>query len=186
MRSQLLFLSRRISLVKFSLWSKFYVNIITGSEVVTIFDYKRFTWNIWFSYDFRGNRQKQPPEGFYEKGCSQNFCKTHRKTLAPKAWNFIKKETLARVFPAVNFAKFLGTPFLQNTSGRLASKQKLINSLKFIYLMLEVKFGDDLLAIQKIEPDIFFQPKNYHYFLLVFHSFIDFITGINDALSLIL
>ena len=34
--------------------------------------------------------------------------------------NFIKKETL-RCFP-VNFAKFLGTPFLQNTSRRLLLK----------------------------------------------------------------
>ena len=32
------------------------------------------------------------------------------------ACNFIEKETLAQVFP-VNFAKFLRTPFLQNTSG---------------------------------------------------------------------
>ena len=29
--------------------------------------------------------------------------------------NFVRKETLAQVFP-VNFAKFLKTPFLQNTS----------------------------------------------------------------------
>ena len=35
-----------------------------------------------------------------------------------EACNFINKETLAQVFP-VNFAKFLRTPFLQNTSGRL-------------------------------------------------------------------
>ena len=35
-----------------------------------------------------------------------------------KACNFVKKDTLAQVFP-VNFAKFLRTTFLQNTSGRL-------------------------------------------------------------------
>ena len=33
-------------------------------------------------------------------------------------WGFVKKETLARVFP-VNFVKFLRTRFLENTSGRL-------------------------------------------------------------------
>ena len=33
-------------------------------------------------------------------------------------FNFIKKETLALVF-SVNFAKFLRTPFLQNTSWRI-------------------------------------------------------------------
>ena len=41
-----------------------------------------------------------------------------RKDLKRPACNFIKKETLARCFPK-NFAKFLRTPFLQNTSGRL-------------------------------------------------------------------
>ena len=35
-----------------------------------------------------------------------------------QAYNFIKKETLTQVFP-VNFAKFLITPFLWNTFGRL-------------------------------------------------------------------
>ena len=34
------------------------------------------------------------------------------------ARDFIKKETLAQVFP-VNFENFLRTPFLQNTYGRL-------------------------------------------------------------------
>ena len=32
-----------LSLVKFSSWSKFHANIITGSGVTTIFDYKRLT-----------------------------------------------------------------------------------------------------------------------------------------------
>ena len=34
-----------VSLVKFSYWSKFHVNIITGSEIITIFFYKRLTRN---------------------------------------------------------------------------------------------------------------------------------------------
>ena len=34
-----------VSLVKFSYWSKFHVNIITGSGVITIFFYKGLTWN---------------------------------------------------------------------------------------------------------------------------------------------
>ena len=38
--------------------------------------------------------------------------------LLPQACNFIKKRLWHRCFP-VNFAKFLGTPFLQNTSGWL-------------------------------------------------------------------
>ena len=40
------------------------------------------------------------------------------KSCRPEACNFIKKETLAQVF-FMNFAKFLRTPFLQNTSGGL-------------------------------------------------------------------
>ena len=34
-----------VSLIKFSYWSKFYVNIITGSGVMTIFFYKGLTRN---------------------------------------------------------------------------------------------------------------------------------------------
>ena len=58
---------------------------------------------------------KQPPEIFFIKRYSMKFRKIHKKTPAPeslflkfqaKACNFIKKETLAQVFP-VNFAKFL-------------------------------------------------------------------------------
>ena len=45
--------------------------------------------------------------------------------LRPKACNFIKKETPAQVF-FVNFEKFLRTPFLQNTSGRLLLKLDLL------------------------------------------------------------
>ena len=52
--------------------------------------------------------QKQPPKVFCKKRCSEKFCKMHRKT----------KSLCRRCFP-VNFAKFLRTPFLQNTSGRL-------------------------------------------------------------------
>ena len=50
------------------------------------------------------NTQKQPPEVFYEKRCSQKFNKIHRKHLCqspffkPQACNFIKKETPAEVF----------------------------------------------------------------------------------------
>ena len=38
--------------------------------------------------------QKQPPEVFSEKKCSQKFRKIHR----PEACNFIKKETHAQMF----------------------------------------------------------------------------------------
>ena len=36
----------RISLVKFSYWSKFHVSVMTGSGVMTIFDYKGLIRNL--------------------------------------------------------------------------------------------------------------------------------------------
>ena len=56
----------------------------------------------------------------------KNFEKFHRKTSLPESLiklqarglPLIKKETLEQVL-SVNFVKFLKTPFLQNTSGRL-------------------------------------------------------------------
>ena len=49
--------------------------------------------------------QKQPPEVFY-------------KNVLPQPATLLKKRLWHRCFP-VSFAKFLRTPFLQNTSGRL-------------------------------------------------------------------
>ena len=50
-----------------------------------------------------GIRLKQPLEVFCKKKCSQKIIKIHRKTPVPESF----------------FAKFLRTPFLQNSSGRL-------------------------------------------------------------------
>ena len=60
--------------------------------------------------------QKQPPDVFLKKRCSEKFRKIHRKTPVPESLFLIK--LLARCFP-VTFTKFLRTPFSQNTSGRL-------------------------------------------------------------------
>ena len=57
--------------------------------------------------------QKQPPEVFCKKSVLRNFTKFTKKHLF-----LLKKRPQHRCFP-VNFAKFLRTPFLQNTSGRL-------------------------------------------------------------------
>ena len=59
-------------------------------------------------------RSSQPPEVFNKKDVLRNFVKFTRKHLCQSL--FFK--TLAQVF-FVNFAKFLRTPFLQNTSVRL-------------------------------------------------------------------
>ena len=48
-----------------------------------------------------------------------------KSSQEPEACNFIKKRHWHRCFP-VNFAKFLRTPFLQKTSGRLLLKINLV------------------------------------------------------------
>ena len=73
----------------------------------------------WLSSSIYFMVQKQPPELFYEKRCSQKFRKIYRKTPVPGSLrNFIKKETLAQV-SSCEFAKFLRTTLIQNTSRQL-------------------------------------------------------------------
>ena len=62
--------------------------------------------------------QKQPPDVFCKKIVLRNFAKCHMKTPVPEHLQLYSKRLWHRCFP-VNFAKFLRTPFLQNTSGRL-------------------------------------------------------------------
>ena len=69
------------------------------------------------------NIQKQPPEVFYEERCPQKFHRIHRKKPEPELElgipaALLKQRIWHRCFP-VNFVKFLRTPFLQNTTGRL-------------------------------------------------------------------
>ena len=82
----------------------------------------------WFFQLYHCNKQKQPPEVFCKKSCSQKFRKIHRKNLCQSLFfnkvtglrpvTLLKKRLLHSYFP-VNVAKFLRTPFLQNTSRRL-------------------------------------------------------------------
>ena len=82
------------------------------------------------------NVQKQSPEVFYKKSVHKNFTKFTGKHLCQnlffkknrKPANLLKKRLRYRGF-GVNFAKFLWTPFLQNTSGRL-----LLNVLKLLLI----------------------------------------------------
>ena len=66
---------------------------------------------------------------FYVKRCSYKFHKVQRRTPAPKSLlinkvvglrpaTLLKKRPWYRHFP-VNFLKFIRTPYLQNSSGRL-------------------------------------------------------------------
>ena len=66
----------------------------------------------------------------FKKGVLRNFTKLCQSLFfVPETCNFIKKRLWHRSFP-VNFAKFLRTPFLQNTSGRLLL-QRLLPSLLY-------------------------------------------------------
>ena len=68
------------------------------------------------------------PEVFCKKGVLRNFVKfigkhlrkslCFKKVAGPRPATLLKKSLLRRCFP-VNFTKFLRTPFLQSTSGRL-------------------------------------------------------------------
>ena len=72
--------------------------------------------------------QKEPPEVFYKRSVLKNFAKFTGKYLCQSLFfnkvaglrpaTLLKKRLWHRCFP-VNFAKFLGTPFLQNTSGQM-------------------------------------------------------------------
>ena len=90
------------------------------------------------SFTSRSSRQRCS----VKKGVLRNFLKFTEKHLcqslffnkvAGSACNFIKKETLAQLFP-VNFTKFLRTPFSQNTYGRLLLYVKGVFSF-MIHLM---------------------------------------------------
>ena len=75
------------------------------------------------------NLQKQPPEVFCKTGVLRNFAKFTGKQLCWRLFfnkvagpcNFIKKESLAQVFPG-NFGKFLITPFFKEHLRTTASE----------------------------------------------------------------
>ena len=84
--------------------------------------------------------QKQPPELFYKKGVVRNFAKCTGKHLCQSHFlnkvgsrpaTLLKQRLCHRCFP-VNFAKFLRTFFLQNTSGRLRLKRKKMSLLSIL------------------------------------------------------
>ena len=87
--------------------------------------------------------QKQPPEVFYKKGVLRKLSKFTGKHLCQSLFfnkaaglrpaTLLKKRLWHRCFP-VNFEKFLRTPFLQNTSGRL------LLSVAFLYYCFVNKY----------------------------------------------
>ena len=92
------------------------------------------------------DRQKQPLEVFCRKDVLGNFAKFTGKHLCQslffnkvaclKPVTLLKKRLWHRCFP-VNFEKFLRTPFLWNTSGRLLLDRVLNTPLFYITYIIE-------------------------------------------------
>ena len=82
---------------------------------------------------FRSSR----PKVFCKKGVLRNFVKFTGKHLCQSHFfnkvALLKKRLRHRCFP-VNFAKFLRTPFLQNTFGRLLLNEDTFNLPACTYL----------------------------------------------------
>ena len=81
------------------------------------------------TWTHRGSR----PEVFCKKGVEENTCVRVSFSIKLQTWRF-----------PVNFEKFLRTPFLQNTSGRLLvelsfMKSFLLSSVSLHYIYSEVK-----------------------------------------------
>ena len=91
-----------------------------------------------------------------KKGVLRNFTKFTGKYLCQSLFfnkvaglrpaTLLKKRLWHRCFP-VNFAKFLRTPFLQNTSGRLL----LLNMRVIIHF--DPPWQDDVITWEKIIPE---------------------------------
>ena len=76
------------------------------------------------------NSQKQSPEVFFEKRCSQKFHIIHRnfikfKVVGLRPATLLKKRLWHWCF-SVKFVKFLRTSLLQNTSGRLFLREDIV------------------------------------------------------------
>ena len=83
-------------------------------QIQNYYSYENF-WHRSFIFTVSGSSR---PEVFCKKGVFRNFTKFTGKHLCQrsKACNFIKNRLRFSCFP-LNFAKFLKTPFLQNTFG---------------------------------------------------------------------
>ena len=84
---------------------------------------------------------------FFKIGGLKKLCKFRRKTpvLEPR---FNKKRLQRRCF-LVKFAKFLRTPFLQNTSGRCSRKLNYRKKITLNRLNIETRKFSILLSLSK-------------------------------------
>ena len=117
--------------------------------------------------------QKQPTRVFSKKRCSQKFRKIHVKTPVPESL-FYKKRFWQRWF-RVNFAKFLRTPLLQNTSWRLLLELLQYES-EIIYFLSFFLIGWLVELTQALHPTFASQidelaTLNYTVNISLFHYF---------------
>ena len=114
-----------------------------------------FMLKVLLHISYSQNRiQMQPPELFCKKRCSQKFHKIHRKVAGLRPATLFKKSLWHRCFP-VNFAKFLRTPFLQNTSGRLLLR---ISFLRYLHLCLDFYIKH----VKRLDRETMFNFKTYY------------------------
>ena len=107
---------------------------------------------------------KQPSEGFFKKGVMRNFAEFTR-TSVPESlfWCFL-----------VNFAEFVRTPFLQNSTGRLlliravsiVAKRILANETVNYDTQISLEFNILTQVFSKCLKKPFF--KEFHWLLLKF------------------
>ena len=133
------------------------------------------TWLITLSENncsvvaFTKRNRSSHPRCSVRKGVLRNFVKFTRKHLCHSIFfnkvpglrpaTLLKNRLWHRCFP-VNFAKFLRTPFLQNTSGRLLLKQRE-NQSAIYYKMQWLGFRSRL-CIPKLQVITYSKLKNTH------------------------
>ena len=86
-----------------------------------------------------------------KKGVLTNFAKLTGKHLCQRPATLLKKRLWHRCFP-VNFAKFLRTPFLRNTSGLLLpnfKKLPIIKRIKKLFNSFMVQNGSRAIATEE-------------------------------------
>ena len=111
-----------------------------------------------------------------KKGVLRNFTKITGKYLCQslffnkvtglRAASLFKKRLWHRCF-SVNFVKFLRTPFLQNTSGRLLLHRKIVYSMLSKYVWDNIAQENYLYNIGPERAAMILKENNLHDFVLV-------------------
>ena len=126
-------------MLRSKLLNKYLTEKSEEAKLLYVFLLKKVKKESYENFDLHVTDQKQPPEVFCKKRCSEKFRKINRKTSVPKSL----------YLRPVNFGKFLRTPFLQNTSGRL-----LLTDAKTFWKVVKPVFGSKVktcyLSYQKI------------------------------------